>query len=333
RTPRPTQAPIPTRAPIPTPPLRPNPRVVRSGRRRAEEQVRRFGEELLGARLDAGLSQRRVAVEAGVTTAYLGRIEAGQAHPALDVCGRLAAALGGELSLRFYPGTGPHLRDHLQAAMLQALRHQTHRRWRRRLEVAVFRPVRGVIDLVLDDASVIVATEIQSDLRRFEQQLRWAKAKADALWGSMVQEADALGWTAIEAEPDRGRSTIGPEPDRGRSTIGPEPLDALATIGPEPATGRWTAEDGPLGGRPRMVGGGRPVSRLLVLRSTARTRRIVGLHQDLFRAAYPASIRDPMAALTRADRPWPGPALLWMRVEEGGAILLDRPPREIRVGR
>ena len=44
-------------------------------------------------------------------------------------------------------------------------------------------PVRGWIDLVLVDRSapVLVATEIESAPRRFEQAIRWAGAKADAL--------------------------------------------------------------------------------------------------------------------------------------------------------
>lgn len=47
----------------------------------------------------------------------------------------------------------------------------------------MYRPVRGVIDLVLVEASGsdVVAVEIHSQLRRVEQQLRWAVQKADAL--------------------------------------------------------------------------------------------------------------------------------------------------------
>ena len=290
--PTPTPKPTPKPTPSPKPSTKPNPqpaanlRIVRLGQRRAADQLRRFGEDLLAARLDTGMSQRRVAAAAGITTAYLGRIEAGRARPAVDVCGRLAAALGGEVSLRYYPGTGPLLRDHLQAAMLQALLRVVHRRWRPHLEVPVYRPVRGVIDLALEDtsvleaSSVVVATEIHSDLRRFEQQLRWAKAKADAL--------------------------------------------ALATV---EATVDLTAASSLASATPR------PISRLLVLRSTERTRRIVALHPDVFAAAYPAPMSDALAALTTFDQPWPGPALLWMRVDHGAATLLDRPPRGIRVGR
>lgn len=51
------------------------------------------------------------------------------------------------------------------------------------LEVPVYRPVRGVIDLVAHDraANLAVATEVQSQMRRLEQQVRWSNEKADAL--------------------------------------------------------------------------------------------------------------------------------------------------------
>ena len=47
----------------------------------------------------------------------------------------------------------------------------------------VYRPIHGVIDLVLHDldAGVLVAVEFHSQLRRLEQQIRWAHEKADAL--------------------------------------------------------------------------------------------------------------------------------------------------------
>ena len=71
-----------------------------------------------------------------------------------------------------------------------------------RLEVAVYRPVRGVIDVVLQDRDTqdLVAGEAHSLLHTVEGQLRWAGQKADAL-------PSATGWPwadAIEA-PRTGR--------------------------------------------------------------------------------------------------------------------------------
>ena len=110
--------------------------------------------------------------------------------------------------------------------MLGALLASLDRRWRPRPEVWVIRPVRGVIDLVLepeDHPEPLIAVEAQSDMRRLEQQLRWSQAKADAL-----------------------------------------------------ATAR-----------------SRPVSRLLLLRSTRRTKAVLGEYVATTRAAFPASTAQP----------------------------------------
>src|SRR3990170_1608160 len=128
---------------------------------REQRDLRRaVGLEIRRAREDAGVSQDRLAAEAAI-----------------------ARALGGRLRIRIEPGSGPAIRDHIQAAMLQALLPLIDVRWARFLEVPVHRPVRGMIDLVLADqpANLLVATELQSQIRRLEQQLRWAMEKAEAL--------------------------------------------------------------------------------------------------------------------------------------------------------
>ena len=76
----------------------------------------------------------------------------------------------------------------------------------------------------------------------------------------------------------------------------------------------------------------KPVGRLLLLRSTGRTRAVVALYSPLVAAAYPARTADAYAALT-GSTPWRGDALLWCRVQDGRATILDRPPRGISVGR
>jgi len=54
--------------------------------------------------------------------------------------------------------------------------------------VPVHYPVRGLIDVVLvrPDRSLVVAIEAQSEIRRLEQQLRWANEKARALLNSEI---------------------------------------------------------------------------------------------------------------------------------------------------
>jgi hypothetical protein len=132
--------------------------------------------------------------------------------------------------------------------------------------VQVVRPVRGVIDLVLHDRTRpdTVATEFHAQLRRVEQQIRWANQKADAL-GSLPEQQ------------------------------------------------------------------GRRVSRLLVVRNTSAMREVARAASSILATAYPASTETAVRALT-ADEPWPGSAIVWMRLEGGVAELMDRPPRGVKVG-
>jgi hypothetical protein len=108
---------------------------------------------------------------------------AGEGGGSLETYVRLAVALGADLSAHVYPNTGPPIRDRHQARILEALLRKLDPRWQRFTEVVVTRPVHGVIDLVLADkhAGQIVAVEIQSELRRLEQLVRWTNEKAAAL--------------------------------------------------------------------------------------------------------------------------------------------------------
>jgi transcriptional regulator with XRE-family HTH domain len=117
-----------------------------------------------------------------VSASALRAIEQDEVEPSLQVLARIGAALGSPLGVRFFPGTGPLVRDHLQAAMIEALLAMLHGRWHPRLEVPVHRPVRVFIDVVLEAVrEPIIACEAHSDLLRIEQQLRWSLAKAEAL--------------------------------------------------------------------------------------------------------------------------------------------------------
>ena len=172
-------------------------------RRAAVARHRALAEELRRFREDAGLSKAALARAAGVDDAFLGRIEAGDECPSLETYERLAAVLGVDVSIRLYPNTGPAIRDRLSAPILEALLGVLDPRWRPFTEVAVRRPSRGWIDAALHDARarVLVATEIQSELRRLEQQIRWHAAKADSLpsWG---------GWPGAPVELEVSRLLV-----------------------------------------------------------------------------------------------------------------------------
>jgi hypothetical protein len=67
--------------------------------------------------------------------------------------------------------------------------------WDRHVEVPVYRPVRGIVDVVIVRRATgrIVSIEAHSELRRLEQQLGWAAAKADALPSAALWPAIAAG--------------------------------------------------------------------------------------------------------------------------------------------
>jgi transcriptional regulator with XRE-family HTH domain len=176
-------------------PTNPRTLIQRATARNAREVTHAIGREIRQAREDAGLSLSRVAEVAGISKGYAHALEAGEEHPSLAVLAKLTAALGSRLSVRLDAGAGPLIRDHIQAAMVTAMLSVLHRRWRRFVEVPVSRPVRGVIDLLLHDPDEpqLVASEAQSQLRRIEQQIRWSKAKAEALaTGGATELAEAL---------------------------------------------------------------------------------------------------------------------------------------------
>jgi transcriptional regulator with XRE-family HTH domain len=76
----------------------------------------------------------------------------------------------------------------------------------------------------------------------------------------------------------------------------------------------------------------RDVSRLLVVRSTATTREVARRYEATLSVAYPARTADVVRSLTDS-LPWPGPGIVWMRLDGSRAELLDGPPRGVRLGR
>ena len=222
----------------------------------------RLAEDLLGQREDAGVSRRQLAAASGVDVRYLARIEAGRESPSLATYQRLAAALGADLHARIYPNTGPSLRDRHSARMLETLLEPLHARWQRYTELGVTRPHRGWIDLGLHDpiGHQFVASELQSELRRLEQLVRWHAAKAESLpsWE---------GWPHLGPEPAisrllvvrRTRTTLAVARDVARQlrvAYPAHPDDALAAlVGTAPWPGPaivWIVLDG---ARSRIAGG------------------------------------------------------------------------------
>jgi transcriptional regulator with XRE-family HTH domain len=166
-------------------------------RRRERETRRATGSALLRLREDAGLSQALVARAAGIDRSFLGRIETGERRASIAVLTAVATVLGADLPVRPYPTTGPVIHDRTQAAMTEALLRALHPRWIATIEVPVYQPARGVADIVLTDQppSVVIETEVQGQLRRLEQQVRWHREKEESLpsadlWRFVAQPGD-----------------------------------------------------------------------------------------------------------------------------------------------
>ena len=159
--------------------------------------MRRFdlqiGDDIRRLRLDAGITLTNLAEVVGVHRSHIARIEAGTARASLEVLTSIGLALGADMSVRYFPGSGPRLHDRFQAAMIETVLKSLDRRWRSELEVPVTDPARGVIDLVLKDRAspTIVASEAQSELRRLEQQIRWSTEKADGLRQRLERDSPA----------------------------------------------------------------------------------------------------------------------------------------------
>ncbi len=152
-------------------------------------------------RLEAGLSIRELGAGDRVDPGHL----RGRAWHSGDSAGRTrrrGCSVGHDASVRCFPSSGPRVRDHHQVRMIEALLGMPIRAGSARLEVPVYRPVHGVIDVVLDDArrpAVIVRRGPQRAARR-----------------SMRRSAGRARRRTRSRRPTAGRGAIGRDPERSR---------------------------------------------------------------------------------------------------------------------
>jgi transcriptional regulator with XRE-family HTH domain len=220
----------------------PSRRFHTAARRLVERWSRDVGDEVRRLREDAGIGRATLAREAGVDVAFVCRIEDGVERPSTETLIRLGLVLGADYRSHLYPNTGPAIRDRHQARILEALLEALHPRWATFTEIAVRRPSRGWIDAGLHDASaaLFIATELQSELRRLEQLIRWSADKAASLpsWD---------GWDRLGGEPridrllivrrTRATRAVAAEFERQLRVAYPaHPDDALAAL---TGTGPW----------------------------------------------------------------------------------------------
>jgi transcriptional regulator with XRE-family HTH domain len=173
--------------------------VARETERRVTRQKIRIGEEILNLRLDAGVSLRELGAATGLHPSHIARIEAGKTNASVEALTAIGVALGADLGIKFFAGSGPRLLDRFQAPMIEAFLRQLDPRWSVRLEVPVTTPARGVVDAALSDRSapIAVAAEFQSELRGLERLLRWSNEKADGLAARLAKETDQGGTLAV----------------------------------------------------------------------------------------------------------------------------------------
>ena len=175
------------------------PHVERETSRRLRRLYLHLGEDIRRLRLDAGLTLTELGAVVGVHRSHLARIEDGHAAPSLRVLASIGVALGADLAVRYFAGVGPRLVDRFQALMIESLVRSLHPRWTVRLELPVIHPVRGVIDAALIHRvwPLAIASEVQSELRRLEQQIRWNNEKADGLAARLAEEASPAPGPAV----------------------------------------------------------------------------------------------------------------------------------------
>jgi transcriptional regulator with XRE-family HTH domain len=151
--------------------------------RRSRAVTGRVLADLDRVRLDSGLSLRQLSAASRVSQPHLSQIFRGDREPSISVLTAIGTALGGDISIRFFPTTGPVVHDRGQARVVEELLRIAAPVWRGIPEVAVHRPARGFIDVVFDSQPLarVVAAEVESRIDRLEQQLRWAQDKAASL--------------------------------------------------------------------------------------------------------------------------------------------------------
>lgn len=157
----------------------------------------------------------QVARLAGVSWQTVARAESGDPRITfLTVCA-VGEAVGLDVVVRGYPGTGPRLRDTGQLEIANLLIAVLHGTWRSVVELQVG-PHGEAIDLVCFGASEILAIEIERLLVDWQAQLRRADAKRAALAAQHQRPVRLV--VAVEDMP-RNRRALEPHLEVVRSTF------------------------------------------------------------------------------------------------------------------
>jgi transcriptional regulator with XRE-family HTH domain len=145
------------------------------GSRLARRERIRAGEEIRAGRVAAGLSQRKLGALCGLSHTAVGRMERGETRRmSIDRLAVVAAVLGLEIRLSFYPSASP-VRDEAHLALIARFRSRVSPQLRWRTEVPI--PIPGdqrSADVVLDrppGGAIVEAETRLNDIQALERRV------------------------------------------------------------------------------------------------------------------------------------------------------------------
>lgn len=201
-------------------------RAVDIGRERARYIGVRYGRELRIARVSGGLTQRQLAMRAGVSQGLVSLVERGLRQPRWDIACTLAAACGYELGVRLHPADGLRLRDSGQMRLADVVAAAAHTAWRIRLEQPIGDGSRRAVDIALDHAEERAIVEIERGLVDFQAQYRASVLKRDVVAGQSGRPV---------------RLIIGVPDTRATRRVLAEHADLIRRVLPIPSRAIWRA--------------------------------------------------------------------------------------------
>ncbi len=127
------------------------------------------------------MSQAAVARLARVSQASVARLESGNPEISVAIVGSVFTALGMDLSMKAFPGSGVRLRDSGQLALTTAIGAAASPGWRIMLEAPVGDQHGQAADMLLLGRGYGLHIEIESSLVDLQAQLRRGQLKREAL--------------------------------------------------------------------------------------------------------------------------------------------------------
>jgi len=196
-------------------------------RTRIQRQIQRLGTEVRMARVAEGMSQAAVASRARVSQTSVGRLEAGGSRLSVMIIGSVFSALGMDLSLRAFPGSGVRLRDSGQIALTELIRVESSPQLAAEPRAPVGDHHGQAADVLLVGRSFGIHIEAESVLVDLQAQLRKGQLKRDGL----ERKAGAqLAFVMALRESERNRCAVRGVGNVVRAALPAPPREVLAAL-------------------------------------------------------------------------------------------------------